>query len=193
MAMNRDLIGRTYDAAEYKLTEEACVAYAKATNETCARFLDPGWVGHETAGRFLDELLVELSEVGRASFDPVEAADAMAAMVREAGPEILDEGQVEMLAGAFGSLAAHAGDADPALGPFFYRALLADEGLVGRPWYRNRLWAPGLETGYASEMLPSLRAAALVGDEALARELQSLYDAVNALRELVLALPAAND
>jgi len=40
MAMNRDLIGRTYAASTYEVKEEAMIRYALATNETNPRFLD---------------------------------------------------------------------------------------------------------------------------------------------------------
>ncbi len=40
MAMNRELIGRTYSASTYAVKEEAMIRYALATNETNPRFLD---------------------------------------------------------------------------------------------------------------------------------------------------------
>lgn len=45
MAMNRKLIGRSYEASSYEMKEEAMVRYARATNETNARFLDPASEG----------------------------------------------------------------------------------------------------------------------------------------------------
>jgi N-acetylated-alpha-linked acidic dipeptidase len=39
------------------------------------------------------------------------------------------------------------------------RALLAKEGLPRRDWYRNRIYAPGLLTGYSSKTLPGVREA----------------------------------
>lgn len=45
MAMNRDLIGRTYAASTYEVKEEAMIRYALATNETNPRFLDPSVEG----------------------------------------------------------------------------------------------------------------------------------------------------
>jgi len=39
MAMNRELIGRTYAASTYEVKEEAMIRYALATNETNPRFL----------------------------------------------------------------------------------------------------------------------------------------------------------
>ncbi len=37
------------------------------------------------------------------------------------------------------------------------RALASPGGLPGRPWYRQEISAPGLDTGYAAETLPALR------------------------------------
>ena len=42
MAMNRELIGRSYAASSYEIKEEAMLKYALATNETNPRLLDPG-------------------------------------------------------------------------------------------------------------------------------------------------------
>jgi N-acetylated-alpha-linked acidic dipeptidase len=39
------------------------------------------------------------------------------------------------------------------------RALTADAGLPGRPWYRHLIYAPGLLTGYAAKTLPGVREA----------------------------------
>ena len=39
------------------------------------------------------------------------------------------------------------------------QTLMAPDGLPGRPWYRNLLYAPGLETGYGVKTLPGVREA----------------------------------
>ena len=39
------------------------------------------------------------------------------------------------------------------------QALMDPEGLPGRPWYRNLLYAPGMETGYGVKTLPGVREA----------------------------------
>lgn len=59
------------------------------------------------------------------------------------------------------------------------RALLDPEGLAGRPWYRNLLYAPGRNTGYAAVTLPGLREAIAAGNDA---------EAVEAARKLATAL-----
>jgi N-acetylated-alpha-linked acidic dipeptidase len=37
------------------------------------------------------------------------------------------------------------------------RTLILPDGLPGRPWYRNQIYAPGLYTGYGVETLPGVR------------------------------------
>jgi N-acetylated-alpha-linked acidic dipeptidase len=51
------------------------------------------------------------------------------------------------------------------------RDLISDPGLPGRPWYRHRIYAPGVYTGYASKTLPGIREAVEAGksDEARAQ------------------------
>ena len=46
--------------------------------------------------------------------------------------------------------------------------LTLDPGLPGRPWYRHRIYAPGVYTGYAPKTLPGIREAVEAGksDEA---------------------------
>jgi N-acetylated-alpha-linked acidic dipeptidase len=50
------------------------------------------------------------------------------------------------------------------------RALTIDPGLPGRPWYRHRIYAPGLYTGYAVKTLPGIREATEAGKLAEAQE-----------------------
>jgi N-acetylated-alpha-linked acidic dipeptidase len=47
---------------------------------------------------------------------------------------------------------------DAALRPLSQR-LLRDEGLPGRPWFKNMVYAPGLFTGYGAKTLPGVREA----------------------------------
>jgi N-acetylated-alpha-linked acidic dipeptidase len=50
------------------------------------------------------------------------------------------------------------------------RALTIDPGLPGRPWYRHRIYAPGVYTGYAAKTLPGIREAAEAGNTDEARQ-----------------------
>lgn len=146
------------------------------------RFLDPGWVGHELAGHFVAELLEELATRGFDAFDDARAARAMAAQAMAESGNLLDGSQAERLAKAFQELAQAITDAatrpNEQVRPRFFQVLATARGLDGRPWYRNRLWAPGLETGYAPETFPELRAAS---DEA---EREALVD------ELIVSIAA---
>ena len=137
------------------------------------RFLDPTWAGHELGGQLVAAILTEFDRAGRAGFDEREAAARMAEVARASGAWLGEE-RAGLLAGAFETLAA---SALPPERSAFYQRLAAPTGLAGRPWFTNRLWAPGLETGYASETFPSLRFAALIGEEALEYELRSLIEA----------------
>ncbi len=64
------------------------------------------------------------------------------------------------------------------------RDLTIDPGLPGRPWFRHRIYAPGMYTGYAVKTLPGIREAVEAGkpDEA---ELQA--------KQVVQVLQALND
>ncbi|MFT5690473.1 MAG: N-acetylated-alpha-linked acidic dipeptidase [Planctomycetota bacterium] len=158
--------------------------------ETMDRWLDPTWEGHETAGLFLAQLLRIATETEDV-FDDARAAQAMASQVRSAGQQaVLDVPwlgvkRAEQLALALDGLAAtisaseRTGTAPRRLA--FHPALQREAGLPQRPWYRNVLWAPGLETGYAAVTLPTLRLAALDGQAALEAELRVMTASVEAL------------
>lgn len=140
------------------------------------RHLDPGFVGHELAGRFVAEWMAFAADDARGGFDDAEACRAMAEMVRAAGQEAKDgvawlgSERAERLATALEARAARGEDSS------VYAALLDERGLPGRAWYRNPLWAPGLETGYSAETLPGLRAAAATSPQALDAELDRLIE-----------------
>ena len=50
------------------------------------------------------------------------------------------------------------------------RDLTLDPGLPGRPWYRNRIYAPGRYTGYSVKTLPGIREAVEANKPAEAAE-----------------------
>ena len=76
------------------------------------------------------------------------------------------------------------------------RGLTLDPGLPGRPWYRHRIYAPGVYTGYAVKTLPGIREAVEAGqtDEArrqtaqVAQVLRALNDQVAEAAGLLLQL-----
>ena len=147
------------------------------------RFLDPGWHGHELAGRTLSALLAELAERGKASFDAQEAARSLARIVAREGARDdspLGSERANRIAQELQRLALTLADRQLE-GAAFYAALEAPEGLADRPWYRNQLWAPGIETGYAAELLPELRG------EGAGERVDRLCAQLAALRERVEA------
>ncbi len=153
--------------------------------EIVDRFLDPGWAAHELAGSTLAELLGRAADEGASLFDEAEAANTMAAMVRAAATEggehpWLGHDRGERLARAFDDFAQKI-TIQPKPSTHFYADLAAQKGLPNRAWFVNRLWAPGVETGYSSETLPELRLASARGDNELDRALSSLIAAVEAL------------
>jgi N-acetylated-alpha-linked acidic dipeptidase len=66
------------------------------------------------------------------------------------------------------------------------RALTADPGLPGRPWYRHLVYAPGVYTGYAAKTLPGIREAMEAGriDEAREEAIRVVH-ALNSLEEQI--------
>lgn len=115
------------------------------------RFIDPDWQGHETAGLLFAAVLREISSRGRMSFSAAEAA-------RELALVFASHEHGAPLAAAFEDVAAAASSRRLTVAPgaSFYQQLRLPDGLPGRPWYTNGLWAPGVETGYAAVLLPTL-------------------------------------
>lgn len=164
--------------------------------EHVERFIDPGFVGHELAGKLFAELLATFAERGAERdtlTDPIEAARSLAAIAareRDAlkAPESPLARALNQVATALGVQADELAKLDPSAlhGFHFYRALERADGLRGRAWFVNDLWAPGLEDGYGSETFPMLRAAARQGDAELAREFDLL------LARIALARPGTS-
>ncbi|MDZ4771645.1 MAG: M28 family peptidase [Planctomycetota bacterium] len=153
------------------------------------RFLDPGFEGHELAGRLFTELLSEFTERGRSSFDVREAALALASAAREAEHEMKGEprravsswlgSRAQRIGAAFEALAERPTDADTTAN--FYRKLGLKAGIPGREWYRNPVWTPGLETGYSSEMFPVLHQAFRVDEAGFDRALTEFLSQIDGL------------
>jgi N-acetylated-alpha-linked acidic dipeptidase len=67
------------------------------------------------------------------------------------------------------------------------RALLRDDGLPGRPWFRHQIYAPGFYTGYGVKTLPGIR-------EAIEQEQWDQADAqIARMREVLDSAAAAID
>lgn len=125
------------------------------------RYLDPGFVGHEMLGSFLADLLAELASRPGGGFDVAEAARTFAGHARAAADQkAIPPEPGEELALAFERCAAAAAERtwSAADRPHrFYAELEPVSGIQGREWFRNALWAPSPDNGYASETFPVLR------------------------------------
>jgi N-acetylated-alpha-linked acidic dipeptidase len=133
--------------------------------------IDPGFVGHELAGRLHAELLIEFAERNSRALDVAEASADFARRARECA-EWLGAERAERLAQAFEAV-------DPARA--FYLALAEPAGMPGRAWFKNQLWTSELESGYGSELFPLLRRARLEGDAALDAALAKLLASLGKL------------
>lgn len=149
------------------------------------RFLDPGFVGHERAGLFVAELLTILSDEGTGAFDEELFCERLASMTRDA--VWLGGGNALSLAEAFESLAKSLRETDSGRGGRLLAELALEDGLPGRSWFKNPLWAPGLETGYAPEFLPLLALAAERGSDALVEATRAQIAALAAIEQRVVA------
>ncbi|MCA8980871.1 MAG: M28 family peptidase [Planctomycetes bacterium] len=149
------------------------------------RFLDPGFVGHERASQFVEELLVILSNEGADAFDEELFCERLAGMTRDAA--WLGGGNALSLAEAFESLAESLRETDSGRGGRLLAELAVEGGLPGRPWFKNPLWAPGLETGYAPEFLPLLALAAQQDGDALVEATRAQIAALAAIEQRVVA------
>lgn len=164
-------------------------------------FGDPSFAYHAEMARILGTLALRLSEADVLPFDYSAYAEEIERSVgdleKQAGEG--DEGRVDLKPVKDGSAAftAAAGRATRALGAIaaappdpaqakqmnralvgVERALLAPDGLAGRPWYKHTIYAPGAYAGYAAVVMPGV-------SEALER-----HDSATAQRE-ALALGTA--
>jgi N-acetylated-alpha-linked acidic dipeptidase len=69
------------------------------------------------------------------------------------------------------------------------RALIRDDGLPGRPWYRNEIYAPGMDTGYAAKTLPGIREAVEAKNWKLAQQQATVLEQI--LADMNKAVAAA--
>lgn len=166
------------------------------------KFGDPDFAYHATAARLAGVLVLRLAEADVLPLD-YEAYSAeinryveeLQAAVRRAG----GDGKLDLkpVADAAAELRAAAGRAMAAArassgGSSSERvakinaalreaeqALLAPQGLAGRPWYRHTVFAPGTYQGYGVVLLPGVREAVERGDWATAQsEAASLAEAL---------------
>jgi N-acetylated-alpha-linked acidic dipeptidase len=162
-------------------------------------FLDPGYLGHQTASRASGVTALRLAN---ADALPLRYSDYAAAVdgyvaelqqIQQANPKAsqVDLSTLREAAQAWGAassaLEAYAADLVSGDSPRqrrldrVNRALMAEErelltpqGIPGRPWYRHQVYAPGINTGYAAQFLPGIRDALDAGDDATVLEYRDL-------------------
>ncbi|MFT7676482.1 MAG: N-acetylated-alpha-linked acidic dipeptidase [Planctomycetota bacterium] len=160
------------------------------------RFIDPGFVGHERCGRFLAELLVLAGEAGRSAYDDCAAAEALVGHA-DASRDALGDKAADALAKSLRELTEAARGANNRLQscpPTLLRALRHPTGLPGRPWFKGRLWAPGIEKGYGADTFPEMRAAKLAGDQAaFDAALEAMLSAIDELAAAWVRVPRLED
>jgi N-acetylated-alpha-linked acidic dipeptidase len=162
-------------------------------------FLDPGYLGHQTASRVSGVTALRLAN---ADALPLRYSDyaaqvdgyiAQLEQIQQSNPAAsqVDLSTLREAAQAWGTassgLEAHAADLvsgdSPPQGQLnrVNRALMTEErelltpqGISGRPWYRHQIYAPGINTGYAAQFLPGIRDALDAGDDATVTKYRDL-------------------
>jgi len=169
-------------------------------------FLDPGYLGHQTASRASGVTALRLANADALPLrysDYAKAVDGYVAELQQIQASNPDASHVPLTGlreaaqqwgTASSALEAHAaelvsGDA-PAQKQLNKvnqalmteeRQLLTTEGIPGRPWFRHQVYAPGINTGYAAQFLPGIRDALDAGDdETVMRYRDLLIDSLRA-------------
>lgn len=156
------------------------------------QFGDPTFSYHATMARIIGTIALRLDEADILPFDYSAYAAEISHSVRNLNSRAsqlgMDAAPMKSIEEASEQFAASAGRAsqalstilssslDPAKAGELNRALvlveqdlLAPQGLVGRPWYRHTIFAPGAYAGYAPTMLPGVSEALDRKDPALLR------------------------
>src|SRR5437867_4540867 len=71
------------------------------------------------------------------------------------------------------------------------RAFIEDRGLLGRPWYRHEIYAPGIFTGYAAQPLTDFRQA--LGDRNTTNAKEGLDRSISAIERATKVLSKARE
>ena len=165
-------------------------------------FGDPTFAYHVALARILGTIALRLDEADILPFDYATYASAVERNVADLASRAArqpDEAAilqpVEQASTQFAASATRATDAlrlmsatplDPATEekinralPEVEQALLSPDGLVGRPWFKHTIYAPGSDAGYASETMPGVTEALDRDDPAaLRKEADSLSAAL---------------
>jgi N-acetylated-alpha-linked acidic dipeptidase len=170
-------------------------------------FLDPGYLGHQTASRASGVTALRLANADALPLrysDYAKAVDGYVAelqQIQASNPDTSSQVPLTNLrkaaqdwGTASSALEAHAADLvsdnSPPQGQLnkVNRALMTQErqlltsgGIPGRPWFRHQVYAPGINTGYAAQFLPGIRDALDAGDDAtVAKYRDLLIDSLHA-------------
>ena len=142
-------------------------------------FGDPTFAYHVALARILGTITLRIDESDILPFDYANYAASVERNVSKLAAHVASNPgdaaalkAVQQAASQFASSANRASDAlhaisyaplDPAATEKINRALpeveqslLAPDGLIGRPWFKHTIFAPGLYAGYASESLPGV-------------------------------------
>ncbi len=142
-------------------------------------FGDPAFTYHAALARILGTIALRLDEADILPFDYpayasqiARAGDASVSRATQMGEESAVLRPVTEAAAELSTSAARASHAlqglpidalDPAVAKQINRALvsvdqalLAPQGLAGRPWYKHTIYAPGSYAGYEAELLPGV-------------------------------------
>ena len=140
-------------------------------------FGDPTFAYHATMARIVGTVALRLDEADVLPYDFVaygaEISHATTDMAARATRDGADSSSISAVLFASQQLSASAARATDALREFsaasfnaaqaktinralaaMEQSLLVPEGLVGRPWYKHTIYAPGSYAGYAAEILP---------------------------------------
>jgi N-acetylated-alpha-linked acidic dipeptidase len=162
-------------------------------------FLDPGYLGHQTASRASGVVALRLANADALPLrysDYAQAVDGYVAELQQIQASNPDASQVPLMGlreaaqewgTASRALEAHATDLVSGDSPppkqldkvnqalmTEERQLLTTEGIPGRPWFRHQVYAPGINTGYAAQFLPGIRDALDAGDDATVKTYRDL-------------------
>jgi N-acetylated-alpha-linked acidic dipeptidase len=165
-------------------------------------FGDPSFAYHVALARILGTIALRLDEADILPFDYIEyateitrASDDLFARATLAGVKPEGSRVVSDASDLFASSATRAAQALRSIPPgtlapdsedkinralvSVEQALLAPQGLAGRPWYKHTIFAPGSYSGYAAEIMPGVSESLDRGDAAqLRQESESLAAAL---------------
>ncbi len=148
---------------------------------TMETYLDPGFAIHESMARFLATAAYRFAKSSRPPLDESAWAPWLESAIAKLNS--LDDDLREKLLGQVAALREACKDeADEEQLIGLHRALLDEQGIQSRPWFRNLLVAPGIDLGYGAATLPDLDEALESGDEArieaAAKKLSGVLDAM---------------